>query len=207
MRSQRILWTVFPLLPAVCLILAAGLLGTPAVAAEPLTDNDKAAMVLSAGQRALHEKNYPVAVERFREFIKLYGGHKDVVLARYGLGIGLVEGAQKDFPAAVEALQSAAAPQDFRDRSFALYYLGLAHRGLGQLELDQIAAKPQEAEQRRNAAKQKFALAEPQFAAATTAFAARIANPPAPPAAPDLASDVAWLARSRCSHAEMLLHL
>ncbi len=206
MHSQRILRTVLLLLPAVCLLLALGAASRGALAAEPLTDNDKALMVLSAGQRALHDKNYPLAIDRFREFIKLYGGHKDVVLARYGLGIALVDGPQKDFPAAVDALQAAAAPQDFRDRPYALYYLGLAHRGLGQLELDQIVAKPQEAEQRRNAAKQKFALAEPQFAAAATAFAARLAVPPAPPAAPDTATDAAWLARSRCSHAEMLLH-
>jgi len=201
MRSQTFFRSVCPLLMVAFLVIA-----NRALAAQPLTDNDKAAMVLSAGQRAWHEKNYPVAIERFREFIKLYGGHKDVVLARYGLGVALVEGPQKDLPAAVEALQAAAGPQDFRDRPFVLYYLGLAQRGLGQLELDQILGKPQEAEQRRTAAKQKFALAEPQFAAAATAFAARIATPPAPPAIVDLASDLAWLARSRCSHAEMLLH-
>src|SRR5579872_5338625 len=124
----------------------------PAFSAEPLTDADKAAMVLSTGQRAWHEKNYPVAIERFREFIKLYGGHKDVNLARYGLGIALIEGPQKDFVAAVEALQPPAGQADFRERPFALYYLGLAHRGLGQLELDQIIPKPQEAVQRLAAA-------------------------------------------------------
>src|SRR5262249_2082045 len=88
-----------------------------------------------------------------------------------------------------------------------LYYLGLAHRGLGQLELDQALAKPAEAEQRRNSAKQKFAQAEPQFAAAVTAFAARAAAPPPAGTTADRPADHAWTARSRCSHAEMLLHL
>src|SRR5262245_52326518 len=77
-----------------------------ATAAEPLTDNDKAAMLLAAGQRAWQEKNYPFAIDRFKEFLRTYGGHKDAVLARYGLGISLVEGPQKDFPAAIEALQA-----------------------------------------------------------------------------------------------------
>ena len=185
----------------------------PLPAAEPLTDNDKAAMLLSAGQRAWHEKNYPFAIERFREFLKAYGGHKDALLARYGLGIALVEGPQKDFPAAVEALQPVADKQDFPDRAFARYYLGLAHRGAGQGELDQGLAKPPEAEQRRKNALQKFALAEPQFAAAGAAFAARAAAPPVTAAAPpsggaqNREGDLAWEARSRCSQAEMLLHL
>jgi hypothetical protein len=180
---------------------------TQALAAEPLTDNDKAAMLLAAGQRAWHERNYPFAIDRFKEFLKTYGGHQDAVLARYGLGVALVEGPQKDFPAAVEALQPAAGKQDFPERAFALYYLGLAHRGLGQLELDKALAKPPEAEQRRNNARQKFAQAEPQFAAAVTAFAVRAAAPAPPGSTQDPAADLAWTARSRCSHAEMLLHL
>src|SRR5882724_10653323 len=106
-----------------------------------------ATQALAAEPRAWHEKNYPFAIDRFKEFLKTYGGHKDAVLARYGLGVALVEGPQKDYPAAIEALQAAAGKQDFPDRAFALYYLGLAHRGLGQLELDQAIAKPPEAEQ------------------------------------------------------------
>ncbi|MGE5194703.1 MAG: tetratricopeptide repeat protein, partial [Deltaproteobacteria bacterium] len=198
----------WPFAPLIILVLLAGLpAAAPTSAAEPLTDNDKAAMLLVAGQRAWQEKNYPFAVDRFKEFLKAYGGHKDAVLARYGLGIALVEGPQKDFPAAIEALQAPAGKQDFPERAFALYYLGLAQRGLGQLELDQALAKPAEAEQRRNNAKQKFAQAEPQFAAAVAAFAARAAAPPPAGATRDPAADLAWTARSRCSHAEMLLHL
>lgn len=192
------------------LLLLAGCLLTalPALAAEPLTDNDKAAMLLSSAQRAYHEKNYPFAIERFREFLKTYGGHKDAFLARYGLGIALLESPQKDFPAAIEALTPVAGKADFPDRAFALYYLGLAHRGTGQQELDQGIAKPPEAEQRRNNAKQKFALAEPQFAAAVVAFNARAAAAPAPAAgAQELPVDLAWVSRSRASQAEMLLHL
>src|SRR5690348_8082429 len=89
-------------------LLGAFLVGARASAAEPLTDNDKAAMLLAAGQRAWQEKNYPFAIDRFKDFLKTYGGHKDALLARYGLGIALVEGPQKDFPAAIEALQTPA---------------------------------------------------------------------------------------------------
>lgn len=175
-------------------------------AAEPLTENDKAAMVLAAGQRAYQEKNFPVAIERFKEFLRAYGGHKDAHVARYGLGLALVDGPQKDYPAAIEALQAPAGKPDFPDRAFALYYLGLAHRGLGQHEFDQGIAKPQEAEQRRNNARQRFAQAEPQFAAALGAFTARAAAAPASAAA-ELPPDLEWACRSRCSQAEMLLQL
>jgi len=175
-------------------------------AAEPLTDDDKAAMILAAGQRAYEEKNFPLAIDRFKEFLKTYGGHKDAVLARYGLGVALVDGPQKDYAAAVEALQSPVGKQDFPERAFALYYLGLAHRGLGQQELDQSASRPQEAEQRRNNAKQRFAQAEPQFGAATTAFIARAAASLSQ-TGPEMPADIQWGCRARASQAEMLLHL
>jgi TolA-binding protein len=177
-----------------------------ALAAEPLTDDDKAAMILAAGQRAYEEKNFPLAIDRFKEFLKAYGGHKDAVLARYGLGVALIDGPQKDYAAAVEALQAPVGKQHFPERAFALYYLGLAHRGLGQQELDQAAARPQEAEQRRNNAKQRFAQAEPQFAAAATAFTARAAASLSQ-TGPEMPADIQWGSRARATQAEMLLHL
>src|SRR5207302_4174751 len=56
-------------------------------------------------------------------------------------------------------------------------------------------------------ARQQFTSAAPQFAAAAGAFTARSAAAAAPVAAEDAATNLAWTARSRCSHAEMLLHL
>src|SRR5262245_15726451 len=80
---------------------------------QALTDDQKAVMVLSGAQRAYNEKNYPFAIERFREFLKTYGGHKHAQSARYGLGIALLESPQKDFAAAIEALQPVAGQADF----------------------------------------------------------------------------------------------
>lgn len=177
--------------------------------AQQLTDNDKAVMLLASAQRAYNEKQLPFAIERFREFLQKYGGHKDVQHARYGLGVALLELPQRDdktYLAAMEALQPPAGQQEFSERAFALYYLAMAQRALGHWELAQGIAKPPEMPQRRNNANQRFTQAEPQFAAAATAFASRVKTPPA---ATDksLPADLEWAARAKCDQAEMLLQL
>ncbi len=168
--------------------------GTTSTAiAQQLKPDDVAAMTLNAGRRALNEKNYPAAAERFREFLKNFGGHKDAVAASYGLGLALLEGPRKDELAAIEALNRAAGAHDFPDRPKALYYLGLAHRGLGTAEVAKGADKPAEAEPHRNAAKPRFEQAAQKFGEAVAAL-----KDPA---------DADWAARARCDQAEMLLRL
>jgi len=176
-------------------ILLLGAVSGPVAPAigQALKPEDAAAMTLNAGRRALNEKNYPFAAERFREFLKTFGGHKDAPSASYGLALALLEGPQKDPTAAVEALNRVVGSGDSPDRPRALYYLGLAHRGLGLAEIAQIAARPNEAEQRRNAARPRFEQAAQQFGAAIAAL-----KDPA---------DIDWAARARCDQAEMFLRL
>jgi cellulose synthase operon protein C len=198
--------------------------------AQPLSNDEQAALVLASARRGYQEGNYPFAVDRFREFINKYGGHKDAIAARYGLGLALVEG-PRDYPAAIEALGGVVGTADFVDRPTALYYVGLAQRSLGRSELALVAARPQEAQQHREAARRRFEQALPQFAAAATAFAARAKdlkqrnqtqpNPAQPdpkqpepkqaavngPAAGRLPLDLEWQVRAICDQAEMLLEL
>ena len=75
------------------LALAAGALVAPAVGGE-LDPNDAALVVLESARRACNEKNYPAGAERFREFLRQYGGHKDAPAAHYGLALALIEGPQ-----------------------------------------------------------------------------------------------------------------
>jgi TolA-binding protein len=188
------------------LILAIpGTLGLlPASGQNQLTPDDAAFMLLNSARRAYNEKNYTFARDRFREFLQKHGNHKEVPSARFGLALALLDGPEKDYNAALEPLQQIVGVQDFPDRPLALYYLGYAHRGLGNLALAQAGAKPQEAPQHRNTANQRFEQAAQQFAAAVPLLETKAKTPGTnAPASPELE----WAARARCDQAEMLLRV
>lgn len=172
-----------------------------APAAAQMTPEQAAQMLLDSARRAYNEKNYSFARDRFHEFLQKHGGHKEANAAKYGLALCQIDGREKDYPAAVEQLQSIAAAKEMPEHPFVLYYLGLARRGIGVKELEQALAKPQEAAGRRNAAAQQFAQAEQQFAAAAAVFTAKIKTTDAK--APPL--ELEWAARARCDQAEMQL--
>lgn len=167
------------------------------------TSDQMADQILTSARRAYNERNYPVAAERFREFLKSHAGHKDAPHARYGLGLVLMESPQRDFTAAIEALRPVTEIQDYADRPVAQYYLGAAQRGLGNQALALAISKPAEAPQHRNTAAQQYGQAVNQFAAAAAGFAARVKQPPA--AEGPLPADLEWSLRARCEQAEMLL--
>jgi TolA-binding protein len=199
------------------LLLLAVLSGAPSLhagqepQAKPLAV-DAALMLLDAARRAFNEGKCDFAAERFREFLAKHGGHPDAPAAHYGLALSLLELPQRDHNAVVGALQQAAGRQDFPDRPFVLYYLANAQRAAGRQAHDQAAAKPNEAQQLRNAAAQHFGEAAKNFAAAAEGFAARVKAAPAatagsPSSAPAVPSDTEWLARSRCGQCDVLLRL
>ncbi|MEK6262692.1 MAG: tetratricopeptide repeat protein [Planctomycetota bacterium] len=171
-----------------------------------LKPEEMAAQIVNAANKAYNEKQFPAAIERYREYLKTYSNQKDVTLARYGLALCLLEAPQKDYKVAVETLTQVVGVQEFTDRPLALYYLGLAHRGLGHEALALGIAKPPEAAQHRAAAIQQFTPAAQRFAEAVVAFAARAKTNP-PPTAEQLALDIEWANRARCDQAEMLIRL
>src|SRR5215213_8013375 len=168
-----------------------------------LTPDAAALQTLNAARRAFNEKNYPFAIEQFRQFLAQHGGHKEAPSAHFGLGLALLESPPKDYAAAAESLQRAAAAGDSPDRPMALYHLGAALRGMGQKSLAEAAAKPNEAAAHQQAAKQRFEEAAKHFAAAADALRAKAEAPAAPDAAPSDGAE--WAARARCDQAEMLL--
>ncbi|MCX5672034.1 MAG: hypothetical protein NTU94_12015, partial [Planctomycetota bacterium] len=177
--------TVFS--PGGLLLFSAVVMGTAALAppaeAQPQASEEAAQAILNSARRAYNEQNYPVAAERFREFLKTSGGHREAPSARYGLALALIDGPGKDCTAAAELLEQVNEQGDSPDRPFVLYYMGVAHRGLGKTALAQAEAKPAEAAALRAKAMQYFEEAARYFGQAATGFAARAAEPePAPPA-------------------------
>jgi TolA-binding protein len=184
-------------------VLALGWIGQSA--AQQVTPDQAAAMVLNSARKAYNEKNYPFAVMRFREFLAKYGGHKDAPAARYGLALTLLAGPQKNYVEIRDLLQPLAGMKDWPEHPQVLYHLGLTQRGLGLQEWAIGQAKPQEANQRRDAARQRFEEARQHFAQALGAFMAKPED--VPPDAKELPVRVEWAARTRCNLAEMQLRV
>ncbi len=185
--------------------LVAGLLLFAGPLAAQMTPDQMAEMILNSAKKAYNEKQYPVAVQRFNEYLAKFPNHKDAPQARYGLALSLLDGPEKNQEAALAQLQPLTGIKDFPEAPHVLYYLGLSHRGLGVKILATAVAQPQQAPQLRQQAGQRFDEAAKQFAAATTAFAARVKD--VPPETKELPADLEWSARARCDQAEMLLRL
>jgi TolA-binding protein len=183
-------------------LTVSGMAGIAEAQAKPLSPDDKAAMALTAAKSAYNEKNYPIAAERFKAFLKDFGGSKQANAARYGLGVILIEGPTPDFKAAIEDLRPASTDANLPERPYALYYLGLALRGIGNQVMDQANAKtPAEGAGLRQQANAQYEQASQQFASAATLFAAGI-KPGA-----TATTEGEWATRARCDQAEMLLRI
>jgi TolA-binding protein len=198
-RSKRSYVWISSFLAASLVVLS----GAPLAA--QVKPEQAADMLLGSARRGYNEKNYTFAADRFREFLGKYGNHKEANAARYGLALCLIDGPTKDYNGAIQQLQPLAGNKDLPEHPFILYYLGLSQRGLGTQALAQAFAKPQEANQHRTTAQQRFEEAGQQFAAAVAAFTERI--PKAGPPPKETPIELEWAARARCDQAEMLLRL
>jgi TolA-binding protein len=209
-RLMRPSWVLGTFASYLAALVTGGVIVLPAPAfgqqqqQPPLSADEQAALVLNAARRAFDDGKYNLAADGFRQFLSQHANHKDAPAAAYGLGLSLLQQPQRDYPAAIDALQKATAAADLPDRPFALYYLGLAHRGIGNRSLAEIASKPAEEKQLRDAARPKFEEAAKQFTAAQEAFEKRAKGTKVPDKG-DLPADVEWAARARCDRCEMLL--
>lgn len=184
--------------------LLAGMLLTVSLSAQQPDPEAQAIILLNSARQAYNDRNYPVAIERFKSCIQQFP--KTAAAARYGLALALLESPNPDYSASLENLQPLLSNADSPDRPFIYYFHGLALRGIGIRTLDQIPAKPNEAPQLRATANQRFTQATSSFATAADVFAAR-AKAPVSPEAKELPVDLEWSVRARCDRAEMLLRL
>src|SRR5436190_24193507 len=97
LRSQS-LWT-FALV---------GLALIAAMAAAQVPPEQQADMLLGAARKAYNERNYPFAVEKFKEFLQKFGGHASAPQARYGLALTYLDMPERKHNEAAEQLQQLA---------------------------------------------------------------------------------------------------
>lgn len=148
-------------------------------------------LLLTSGRRAYNDRNYPFAIQRFRDFLGRFGNHPKAPAARYGLALALLQLPERDFAGARDQLRPIADRKELAEYPFVLYYLGQSERGLALRELATPGKPP-------DAVRPRMEEAARHFATAAAAFTAR----PKPGA-----DDAEWAARARCDQAEMLLRL
>ena len=170
---------------------------------------DQAAeMLINSARKAYAEPNYPFAAARFTEFLQKFGGHPQVNSARYGLALCLIDGPERNFEKAIEALNLLAGNGGIPEHPYAVYYLGLAHRGLGMTDLALAATKQgPEQQQIRGRAEGRFNEAAKHFGTAMNAFTAKLPKGELPKDLKELPKELNWAARARCDLAEMELRL
>ncbi|MFM8271961.1 MAG: tetratricopeptide repeat protein [Gemmata sp.] len=159
------------------------------------TPDQQAEALLNAGRKAYNEGNAQFAAERFTELLTKFGGSKDASAARYGLGLALLDLPDRNYQKALDAFLPPAADAKLPEQGVALYHAGVCQRGLGQKELAEGAAKPNELPQRTQNANSKFAEAAKLFVQARDVLEKK--NP----------GDAEWVNRARCDQAEMELRL
>src|SRR5436309_3151108 len=100
-----------------CWVLVCFMLAIAAAPAGAQLNPDQAAeMLLNSARKAYNEKNFPFAIQRFKEFLGKHGGHKLVNDARYGLALADLEGPEMNFVEARDLLQGLANTKDFPEQ-------------------------------------------------------------------------------------------
>src|SRR5262245_61971123 len=164
----------------------------------------QAEMILGAARKAYTERNYALAVEKFKEFLQKFGGHAQAPQARFALGVTYLEMTERKYNEALNELQQVAGNKGSPDYPQVVYYVGLIKRQQGVCELARAAAKPKHGPHRRQAANQRFTEAQQQFTGSVSVLRERVKLDPA---VKELTPEQEWLPRALCDLAEMEFRL
>ncbi len=100
-----------------------------------------ASMLLNRARKAYNDQIYPFAAKQFADYVQKFGNQRDVNAARYGLALSLLDGPERNFEKAAEALGPIVGNTNIPEYPFAVYYMGQAQRGIGLSDLYLAAAK------------------------------------------------------------------
>ncbi len=161
----------------------------PLSAQQPMSPDQQAEQVLTAGQKAYNQGDFAAAAQRFNEVIQKFANTRFASGSRFGLALIQFNSPDVDFAKAIENLTPAANDGGFAERGHAMYHLAVAQRSLGIRELDKPANNPNEVAARKQASDGKFNESVKWFNEAKNWFASQ--------------KNDDWSARSRADQAEI----
>jgi TolA-binding protein len=187
------------------LLLAAPVPLQQLVTAQQFGPDAAAISLLDSARRAYNEGKPAYAAERFREFLRLYGHHREAPAAHYGLALALLEMPQKDYAAVASALGQVVGWSDFPQRPQALFFLGFVQKSQAEQAFRQAELKPREAGHLHHTGRGRLEEAARHLAAAVEALATQLAQVPAEDKTAHVARE--WLNRARYEYCETLVRL
>jgi TolA-binding protein len=170
-------------------------------------EDKRAATILNEAKQAYEQKNYPQAINKYREFISQFPKRPEVGAAHYGLAIAMAEAPDKDWNVLIRELEPVVASKDIpaAEKGRAQYWLGAALRMTAEPQYTAAMAHPEQKEPLAKAtALLEKALA--QFTAADTALVAGV-NPKPAADAKELPPALELAARAKVEAAELLVQL
>lgn len=178
-------------------------LSDPVLAQEQLSP--QATALFAEANKQFDEGQWPVARDRFAQFIKDNPAAAQAQEARLSLSIILLEGQRvagpggmdRDYPAIIEHLTRCAGDDSFSRQAIARYYMGAALREFAGWHDAQAKLKPAEADKLEQERKQKLEAAQAALTQALSRLTEQQKNTAVPADGP-LPEAVEWMARARC---------
>ncbi len=184
---------------------------TSTVSAQPqaVPPEQAARMVLDSASRAYNKGEFPLAAQRFTEYIQKYSNQPGKSQAFFGLGMSLLEAPQVDSKAVIDALRQAVQDNNLPDRGRALYCLAAALRDTALVPLAQadVQQNPDEAKRLRAAAQPILTESAGLFQAAADALLAQAAPSAGSGQAAAPSPEVALAARAKCDMCDAMLRM
>ena len=167
--------------------------------------HDAGKLVLDSARRAYNEQEYGFAAARFQEFLARFATHPELLHAKFGLALTLIDSkaaSVEELNLAILQLTEVVKTKEFPERRHALYYLGLGTRRLGESAMAKAKSAEAPSAELIAAAGKHLETAALHFASAAEAFQE---GTPAPPDDRKLPVVWEWVVRSKSEQVEMLL--
>lgn len=172
-------------------------------AAKQREEDQRAANMLNEAKQAYEQKNYGHSVNKYREFIGNFPKRPEVIGARFGLAMSLVEMPDRDWNALTNELQQVVATNP-PDAGRANYWLAVALRIPAQQQLEAALNSNPVNKEQLGKALDRMGQSAAAYVAAVPALEASV-NPKPAADAKELPPAMEMAARARVEGAEALL--
>lgn len=167
----------------------------------------RAADLLQQAKGAFDGRNWQGSIQRYREFLSAFPQRPEVVAARHGLAMAMVENLDKDWSQIANELTQVVNAGGGPDAGRANYWLAVALRFTGEPMLAEAKnAKPEQQKDLLAKANERLGQAAHYFAIAEATLSASV-NPKPAPDVQQLPEPLEMAARARAESAEMLARM